>query len=438
MVDIYKYSNKAIQGFDDLDRIAKLAKDKKDDGLVIVTADLDNTTDKLADAVYFGNHRNPEEIFEAYYEFVEKIGNRNLTKIFEDARGWLNAGKLMRHGERSHNTDEIQLSLGDRLTAYIVHTYLGECGIESSHIDALNGKRFPLQLRKRRKPTETEIDMENSKRTVESLDFKNGVLVLPGYVAVNQDNFIRTLGRGGGDIASIAYADLFGADSVNIVDEDALTISPLSESIVDEINLDEAWGAGFFGARLKTHKSIKYLKSFFDHYPESKAFITGKDIGLRKTRINPYAEEQSVRFIAARDIDRYGIMGNYIGLMNQLRKALTVDWFPYGEIEDEGVGIGVFERGREVAQSIIKKMFQEGEIEIVHFDRAVYLGIVGSGMSRGKGIAGRAYNALRGINLEVSNDPRGYEPKSKYIAVMIKPEDEMRALKALEKEFFGN
>jgi aspartate kinase len=329
----------------------------------------------------------------------------------------------------------MQLASGEKLTAHLLHAYLKQSGIYSALVDTIDAD-FPLRLNLGRKSTAATIDMEGSREAARNLKSKYNVIIVPGYVGRNPDGLVRTLGRGGSDTAAFAYAYAFGANQVWIVAEDALTTAPLeSARVVEEINLNEAWDAGFFGARLKTHKSIEPLEMFLDEHPNSHVYITGKEMGPRKTRINPQAKEQTVRFIASGIIRRYGISGDWRGFLNQLYSNSAVDWFLLGGMVGE-LGIGVSERGWELADAMIRQSEERGYIKITHHDNVAYIGVVGSGMSDKKGIANRAYRSLRGVNILRAHDPNVREPSSTSIGIMVDPRYERQAVESLHREFF--
>jgi aspartokinase len=81
MTDIIKYGNSAIQELNDLKRISTQVKGRTNNGLVIVTTALVNTTDRMAEALYFGNHRDAEQTFGMYRSLIEQIGDTQLTKF---------------------------------------------------------------------------------------------------------------------------------------------------------------------------------------------------------------------------------------------------------------------------------------------------------------------------------------------------------------------
>ena len=435
MTDIIKYGNSAIQELDDLKRISRQVKDRTNNGLVIVTTALDNTTDRIAEALYFGNHRNAEQIFGVYRSLIEQIGDAQLTRFAGSVYQQFNTQQFL--AGRSRNIDEMQLASGERLTAHLLHAYLKQSGIYSALVDTIDAD-FPLRLNLGRKPTAATIDMESSREVARKLKSKYGVIIVPGYVGKGLDGLVRTLGRGGSDTAAFAYAYAFDANQVWIVAEDALTTAPLeSARVVEEINLNEAWDAGFFGARLKTHKSIEPLEMFLSEHPNSYVYITGKEMEPRKTRINPQAKEQTVRFIASGIIRRYGMRGDWRGFLNQLYSNSAVDWFLLGGMVGE-LGMGVSERGWELADAMIKESEKRGYIEITHHDNVAYIGVVGSGMSDKKGTANRAYRSLRGVNILRAHDPNVREPSSTSIGIMVDPRYERQAVESLHREFFQN
>ncbi|MBI2084749.1 MAG: aspartate kinase [Candidatus Aenigmarchaeota archaeon] len=430
MVNVVKYGSTSIRGLDDLDRIAKRVKDFNEPTVLVPTA-LEDTTDRIANALYFGDN-NARQVFACYDGIVEQVSSPELTKRFDafcrDFDLYLDAYLQT----KSNIINELQLSAGDRLAAYLISVYLNQSGIDSTLVDVTD-KDFPLRVTEDRGSLSVDMNHVDADNYFKS---KNGALVLPGYVGASKSGAVRTLGRGGGDTAAFVYAYMFGANSVWVVAEDALTTAPIGNSrLVNEIDLDEAWAAGFFGARLRTYRSIEPLGRFFGEHPQAQVFITDKMMNSRKTRINPAAREQTVRFIAARPVARYGIKGDWRGLVNELYRNSSVDWFLLGGMPGE-MGIGLPERGLELGKAFVRNAETRGDLEVAYEDEVAYIGVVGSGMSGKEGIANRAYRSLKNINISRTYDPDVSSPNSKFIGIMVDSKHSQEAVAAIHQEFF--
>ncbi|MBI4009619.1 MAG: aspartate kinase [Candidatus Aenigmarchaeota archaeon] len=431
MTAIIKYGPQTIQEPADLERISRQIKAMEGNNgrIVIVTVPLRDTTDRLVETLDAGNGRKGRQVFGAYEALIQQLDDNRLTTNFESACRQFDNMLL---GGRSHNIDEILVASGYELTAQVLNSYLVQSGINSTLVDHKH-QNFPIRQKEERR--KAVIDLEGSKEAAERIPMRDGVIVVPGYTVFN-DGLARTLGRGGGDTASFIAAYAFGADVVWVIAEDALTTAPYGRArVVDEIDLDEAWAAGFFGASLRTPSSVEPLKTFLETHPNSQVYIAGMN-GQRKTRINPGAKKQTVRFIASRDVDTYGIRGEWRGVISELYRNPTIDWFTYGGIPG-GLGIGVSERGRELAKAIVNHAVDRKEIQITYQERVSYIGVVGSGMSDAKGIAKRAYSALRGINIQRTHDPNAGESHSTSIGIMLDPRYERQAVESLHREFFN-
>lgn len=433
MTTIIKYGSESIQNVDDLSRVAKQLEERKDERIVVVTGALGNTTEAIAEILY-GEKKDVNRVFGNYNELVAQIADSMLTKSFELVRREFTRfveAKGDNHGI-GRNIDDICLSRGEELTARLLQTYLKKSGIASSLVDSTN-RKFPLRMKENSRTS--EIDTKASKDALDDLIQESDILIIPSYAV--QEGMVRSMGRGGGDTATFIYANNLNPSSVWIVAEDALTTAPTDYAkVVPEIDLDEAWEAAFFGARLKTPVSVEWLRLLFENHPKSQVYITGKELGARKTRINQEAKNQTVRFIASRDIETYGIKGDWRGFLNELYKNLAIDWFTFGGMR-EILGIGVSERGRQFFRSYLQKIRERGDIEIKYENKIAHIGVVGSGMKREKGVANRAYTSLKGVNIARTYDPDVSSPNSSSIGIMVDSTYEKQAIGALHREFFG-
>lgn len=450
MTTIIKYGSTAIQDMDDLARIRKQIEDRKGEPTVVVTVALGDTTDLIAKVLHSINGKKgsarAEQVFGRYFDLVRKIDDRGLSLLTDGVLRHFDSRMHVGYTPTGEVLDEMTLALGDRLTAHMLHAYLSQSGVPSMLIDtrdyanrnpAQQKSEFPLILKAENKSV--TIDMEATKTVAQDIRQAigdNHVMILPGYIGTLNGS-TRTLGRGGGDTAAFVYANAFGANFVQIVADDALTTAPRSSRVVDEIDLEEAWAAGFFGARLRTYRSAEYLGQFLEEHPQAHVYITDKEMGPRKTRINTKAKPRAVRFVASRHVSRYGIEGDWRGIISQLYRDSAIDWFLLGGMPNE-VAIAVAERGSDLAAAMIKKAELRGEVRTTYNDDVAFVGVVGSGMRTSKGIANRAYRALQGVNISRTYDPDVKRTNSSSIGIMVAARYEREAVDSLHREFFQN
>lgn len=246
-----------------------------------------------------------------YFIYVLKMGGSVLTdpdqinKTVSTIKGIISEGKSVvvvvsaLKGE-TNKLDEIAtklnvqdkadraeiLAMGERVSARIMVGALRANGIDAVLVDPQNSL-WPIHSYG--DYLNADVDMEKTKKDVQEKLLpliKNGkVPVVCGFIGVNEEGRIQTLGRGGSDTTAVVLGNALGAREVVLFKDVGLAYSgdpkkAQNVKALEELNVDEALALSAGGSGLIHYKAFKYLNTVLR--------ITSLEAGLSSgTIINP-------------------------------------------------------------------------------------------------------------------------------------------------------
>jgi len=193
------------------------------------------------------------------------------------------ANKL--HIEDKADRAEI-ISMGERVSARIMVGALKANGIDAVLIDPQN-ELWPIHSFG--DYLNADVDIEKTKEDVQRKLFpliKSGkVPVVCGFIGVNEEKKIQTLGRGGSDTTAVVLGNALNAREVVLFKDVGIAFSgdpkkAQNVKALDELDIDEALALSAGGSGLIHYKAFKYLNTVLR--------VTSLDAGLASgTIINP-------------------------------------------------------------------------------------------------------------------------------------------------------
>jgi len=304
-----------------------------------------------------------------------------------------------------------QLLLGpEQLQAALVnHVYI-EGGLDSLCMN-FDNEGYPIVVRGY--PLNANVNLKETRRESKRVlsDTDAEVIIQPGFGGL--DGKVRkTLGKGGSDAVAFASAYGYGADKVLIyTDVEGIKqaiIDGIKTETVEEISLNEAVDGAILGAKLPNRSSLEPLieMSREQRYPE--VYIAHHSNQGKRTRIiEKSSSGDAVRFTSGRVVSVYEVSGNFYGLLNKFREH-GVDHHQSGS--EAGGIILLNQKGREQGEMLVDYFDERGDINILEKWQGDWIGIIGEGMRKEKGISAQVYTALSeaGINIEACLDPGHY------------------------------
>ena len=275
-------------------------------------------------------------------------------------------------------------------------------------------------------------------------------LVVPGYVARDEQGLQTTLGRNGSDFSAAIFGDLLHASEIVIwTDVDGvLSADPRrapGATVIDAMSYEEAMELAYFGAKVLHPQTM------------APAVAMGIPIWIKNT----FAPERAGTQICAKPASGHAVKG-----ITTIDQVALVNVEGAGMIGVPGTAQRLFTTLREqnisvilisqassehsicfaiprpeaaVAERIVKQAFdselRQGQIQEVSVTAdCSILAVVGDGMAGTPGVAAKVFGALSKAGVNVRAIAQGASERN--ISVVIQQDDATRALRAVHAAFY--
>ncbi|MBN2066840.1 MAG: aspartate kinase [Candidatus Diapherotrites archaeon] len=450
MRTVMKFGGSILSKEEELHRVAKVIKERRaKEEIVAVVSALKGITDSLIDAACAAleNGEGIDKAVEAAREthlgilkgirgkeIKEEAEKKVLEKITVIERALYGISYLKELSPRS--LDLVQ-TMGERMSAPILEAYLRDNGIEAVSFDEAfiatnseHGQGLP--------------EMEETGKAIEEKVGKlihNKVAVLPGFFGKDKGQNIVSFGRGGSDFSAAIVASSLGANALELwKDVDGfMTADPKivqKAELLPNVSYDEAEELGYFGAKIIFPRTVPPLREKGTEIviknilsPEKTGTVVSGKREKHERIVKSIAVKRSTAAITLRSpafVGQAGILEKIFSAMADV--CVSVDLVATSET---GVSFTVDEKDFEIAKQAIPKI--DLPLENVEFNRDVaLLGLVGEGLKRTPGIAGRVFSCLgkHGINVEMIS----MGSSEINMSFLIKEKDLEKAVKVLHEE----
>ncbi len=388
MIKIYKFGGSSLDSYKKIKNIAQQLK-KREVNIIVVSA-IGDTTDKIKKAIS-GLEEDPFSVYKELQEYIslDSKTERKCDAIYKQFKKFLYSYKYV----KSSLLEAALLVCGERLAVEFIKVAFQNKGMEVESMDFYD-KEFPLIVEGT--PLNASINLRLSRQRAEKLN-SDKILILPGFAGVDLGGNIRTLGRGGSDLAAMGYGYAFKAREIWIC-TDVEGVKSAPPKIVKEaktlprISIEEAMDAAFFGAKLPSTRTLEPLAKLYKEGFEPKCIIANSQNleGERTEIVKETLGEHMI--IAGRDVVRFSTKEkNLHSIISQLIEK-NLDFFLIGTNRYFDLFIP------EEFSNIID--LREGE--------NLYLaGVISSAIRAKRGVSARASAALNnaGVNILYNVDP---------------------------------
>lgn len=424
--------------------------------LVVVSA-FSGVTDQLIEAAHraeAGDLRYEDivaSLRERHHEAIESFAGIEVAAAhdfaeasFKELTGILAGIRLL--GELSARTLDSVMSFGERLSAFIVALAFRSMGVSADCLDA----RLVLRTDDNFGTARCLID-ESYENIRSALASRPALQIATGFIGATADGKTTTLGRGGSDLSAALFGAALGAELIEIwTDVDGiLTADPKlvkGAFRIDSLSYEEAMELSHFGAKVLHPPTVR------------PAFEKGIPIRIRNT-FNPACEGtliaasvppspfpvrgvSSIKEIALIRVEGAGMVG-VVGVSSRLfgclaRRKISVILISQASSE-HSICFAVLPKDAASAAAAIKEEFDremdQGIIDapVVERDLSV-IAVVGEGMKRTPGIAGKVFHSLGRNGVNVAAIAQGSSELN--ISAVISRHDEAKALNAVHEAFF--
>ena len=270
------------------------------------------------------------------------------------------------------------------------------------------------------------------------------MVIAAGFQVIDQDGNITTLGRGGSDTTAVALAAVLNADVCEIyTDVDGIfTTDPrlLPEARrLSSISYDEMLELASLGAGVMHPRSIEFAKKFGVKVLVRSSFQDGPGTLILHTTQTVQRPASGVAL--AKDETRITLEsipdqpGSSHAIFSQLASSgIAVDMIVQNVGQFGQADISFTVPGDDVIQAIeiTKRVAKQlGATGVSHDGELAKVSVVGVGMARAEGVAGRMFSSLAHENINV----RMITTSEIKISVLVDRKDALAAVQAVHRAF---
>ncbi len=436
-------------------RIVKDILEKQDEPCVAVISASAGVTDRLIHAAQLARDQQA-----AYQEIAQGLRNMHLEIVSELLQGQV-LGQATREvnalldefteilrgvsqlRDLSPKTQDLILSFGERLSASIVSWYVED----ALYIDA----RELLRTDKQYGCSTVDIEVSN-KAIVERFQDIDQLVVLPGFIASDQEGETTTLGRGGSDYTAAIVAAALGAGMLEIwTDVDGfMTADPKivpKAYTVDCMSYEEAMELSHFGARVIYTPTLTpayrasipiRVKNTFN--PDlAGTLITASSFCKNNELIKGISSINYVSLITVRGTGMVGKTGTSARVFSSLARARVNVILITQASSEMTISFAVSPADQSKAITALQEEFEieiqhRKEMEIEVIKKLSIIAIVGEGMRHTPGISAILFRSLGRNGISVIATAQGSSELN--ISVVIDVNSLKKAMNVIHEGFF--
>ena len=348
--------------------------------------------------------------------------------------------------EATPRTMDYVLSFGERNSAFIIANALQQRGIKADYLDA----RTIIKTDKKFGSASVRFDETN--KTIRA-HYKNTdhVQVVTGFISSHTGGLTTTLGRGGSDYTAAILGSALKATCIEIwTDVDGiLTADPRkvpNAFTIPTVTYEEAMEMSHFGAKVIYPPTIQpalksripvYIKNTYN--PDFEGSLISDNPGKNKQPVKGISSISNVSLLSLQGSGMFGVPGIAGRLFTSLaREAINIILITQGSSE-HSISFAIQPKDVRKAIAAIKTEFEyemnSGYIEEIKKEEELsVIAIIGEYIRYTPGIAGRLFKTLGQNGINVIAIAQGSSELN--ISVVIREEDEKKALNALHESFF--
>ena len=376
----------------------------------------------------------------SWRERAEELIRRDLEELRRAVLGVL----YLR--EATPRSRDYIVSYGERLSTRIFWASLSGMGVEAEYLDGGSagiitdsnfGEATPLM----------EITRLETRRRVGSLLDKGVVPVITGYIGVNEEGVVTTLGRGGSDYTATILGYCLKADEVWLwSDVDGLmTADPRivkDARVLPSISYGEAIEMALFGAKglhpralepaMEAGIPVRIRNTFNPSAPGTLITSNPEKLGLI---VKAVLLVKDVAMLTIRGASMVGRPGTAAKILSTLAQKDINILMISQSVSESGLTIIIPRRMLSRALGALESALLGSRLvrEIKTEDDVSVVAVVGEGMKGTPGVASRVFGAVasRGINIRMI--AQGSSELN--ISFAVQEDDAPEAVKAIHEEY---
>jgi aspartokinase/homoserine dehydrogenase 1 len=348
--------------------------------------------------------------------------------------------------ELSKRTLDNIVSFGERFSCYIISEYAKDAGLDAAYLDTRKVIKTNSNF------TNAAVDFSITDKLIQDYILQNPALqVATGFIGSNAEGVTTTLGRGGSDYTVSIFGAALSASEIEIwTDVDGvMTADPRKVAqafSVPTLTYEEAMELSHFGAKviypptmvpaLKKNIPILIRNTFNPVFKGSIIYNQSSNDGKAVKGITSISNIALLRVQGSGMVGVAGVSGRLFSalakesisliLITQASSEHSICFAVKPEEAPMAVKLINEEFALEIQRSEIDKVVAEYELSIV--------AIVGENMKKTSGVAGKMFQSLGKNGINITAIAQGSSELN--ISVVIRKEDEIKALRALHQAFF--
>jgi aspartate kinase len=449
-VIVMKFGGTSVGSAERIKALAGLVRERQAQKPVVVVSALSGVTDLLIKGAKLALARDPEaekvvetlqtrhrEVIETLFP-VGPVRDRLLAYIdgiLAEMRGFHTG--VYHLGELTARTMDAVSGMGERMSYEIVAAYCAAAGLPAQPVDARAvfltddtfGRAMPLM-------DETGARV---RELVLPLVQKGQIPVMGGFIGSTRQGVATTLGRGGTDWSAAIVGALLPADEIQIwTDVDGImTVDPRlvpDARILPEATFEEAAELAYFGAKVLHPATIKpavergipvfVLNSMNPSAPGTRIASRKGDDTPGEPRALAFKKGITVVLVSQpRMLMAHGFTAKVFEVFARHRTSVDL-------IATSEVSISLTVDNTDTLAAVQADLAELGEVRV--FQNQAIVSVVGRGFNRRAGLAGRIFESVRDVNINMIS----FGASDVNVSFVVDQADAERAVKSLHREFF--
>ena len=457
---VLKFGGSSVANSKALSNVINIIKQNKNHKIFLVFSALGGVTDILLEMLYKAIKK--DKSFKTFLSLIEEKHLEPIQKFipFEKQSELISFLKskineiedlLTAISMINEDSDTIQakvLSYGEILSSHIIHKILLKSNIDVKLLDAKT--LIKTKYINKKDIVDTELSSKNVLKQVSKK--KKKVYMMSGFIASDEKNIIKTLGRGGSDYTASLVASFLNSDILEIW-TDVNGMYTANPSIVNQakpipkLSYQEAMELSHFGAKVLYPPTIQPLikkkipviiKNTFDNKSPG-TIISSDSITEEKNVVKGISHIDNVSLINIEGSGMIGIPGFSQKLFNAL-SSNNINIIMITQASSEhSICIGLIKDDAKKAKKVIEEEFSLeislNKLNSVSIEKnMVNVAVVGDKMKDHQGISGKLFSSLGANNINIRAIAQGASERN--ISIIIDKKNIKKALNIIHERFF--
>jgi aspartate kinase len=362
-----------------------------------------------------------------------KVSERFIKDKFLEIKTLIPALALL--GEITDRSVDMFMSVGEKISSFVLADYLNSEGIKTGFIDASSVVITDSSH------TKATVDLEKTAKAVTDrmipLFEHNQIVITAGFIGSDPTGATTTLGRGGSDYSASVFAVCLKAEILEIWKEvdGIMTTDPriVKNAIpVESLSYTEASELAFFGAKVLHPKTIRaavmadipvIVKKTSD--PRFKGTTINRTSPVTR-KVKAIAFHKNITII---NICSEKMLGTY-GFLSRVFDIFTKYRTPVDMITTSEINISVTVDSNGSVSDIIRELSEFSSVSTT--ENVSIISLVGDGIKFTSGVAGRCFGSLKDVNVLMVS----MGASEANISIIADQADMERCVTLLHREFF--